>query len=103
MHLCWRVFGSVPQARRSGGRNSADQVVRVARLVQDAPAGRPSMSRRPYLRQMPRGWWLRQPRYTAYMVRELTSLFIALYSVFLVLGLVRLAQGSAAWDDFLAA
>ena len=61
------------------------------------------MSRRPYLRQMPRGWWLRQPRYTAYMVRELTSLFIALYSVFLVLGLVRLAQGSAAFDHFLAA
>lgn len=61
------------------------------------------MSRRPHVRGIRRSWWLRQPRYLAYMVRELTSLFVALYSIFLVVALARLAQGPAAWDGFLAA
>jgi len=37
------------------------------------------------------------------MIRELTSLFIGLYSAWLVIGLVRLAQGRTAWEAFLAA
>ena len=59
------------------------------------------MSRRPYSRKVRRSWWLRHRRYVAYMVRELTSLFIGIYSAVLVMGLVRLAQGQAAWDSFL--
>ena len=50
-----------------------------------------------------RSWWLGQPRYVAYMAREITSLFIGLYCALLVVGLVRLAQGPAAWEGFLAA
>ena len=61
------------------------------------------MSRRPYVRAVRRTWWLRQPRYVVYMIRELTSLFIGLYSAWLVIGLVRLAQGRTAWEAFLAA
>ncbi|HXZ01285.1 MAG TPA: hypothetical protein VEI03_14905 [Stellaceae bacterium] len=61
------------------------------------------MSRRPYLREVKRSWWLGQRRYLFYMIRELTSLFVALYCVLLVVGLVRLAQGPAAWDGFVAA
>jgi len=61
------------------------------------------MSRRPYIRKLERNWWLGQRRYVVYMVRELTSLFIGLYCVLLVVGLFRLAQGRAAWDGFLAA
>jgi len=61
------------------------------------------MSRRPYVRAVRRTWWLRQPRYVVYMIRELTSLFIGLYSAWLVIGLVRLAQGRTAWEGFLAA
>lgn len=61
------------------------------------------MSRRPYLRKVERTWWLGHRRYVVYMMRELTSLFVALYSVLLAVGLVRLAQGKAAWDGFLAA
>ena len=59
------------------------------------------MSRRPYSRKMRRTWWLRHRRYVAYMVRELTSLFIGIYSGVLVMGLVSLAQGQSAWDSFL--
>jgi fumarate reductase subunit C len=61
------------------------------------------MSRRPYVRKVERSWWLQQPRYVRYMVRELTSLFVGLYCALLVVGLVRLAQGRAAWDGFVAA
>lgn len=61
------------------------------------------MSRRPYLRPIERSWWLRRPRYLVYMIRELTSLFVILYCALLVAGLIRLAQGQAAWDGFVAA
>jgi fumarate reductase subunit C len=61
------------------------------------------MSRRPYVRQVERSWWLHHPRYIAYMIRELTSLFVGLYCALLVVGIVRLSQGHAAWDGFVAA
>ncbi len=38
----------------------------------------------PYVRPMPWSWWLKRPAYTKFMVRELTSAFIAAYAVFLV-------------------
>ena len=59
------------------------------------------MSRRPYSRKVRRTWWLRHRRYVAYMVRELTSLFIGMYCAVLVMGLVRLAQGQSAWESYL--
>ena len=61
------------------------------------------MSRRPYMRKVERSWWLRQPRYVLYMIRELTSLFVGLYCALLAVGLVRLSQGQAAWEGFVAA
>jgi fumarate reductase subunit C len=61
------------------------------------------MSRRPYVRKVERSWWLQHPRYIVYMIRELTSLFVGLYCALLVVGLVRLSQGHAAWDGFVAA
>jgi fumarate reductase subunit C len=51
---------------------------------------------------MKRGWWLGQRRYFLYMIRELTSLFLALYCALIVVGLLRLSQGRAAWEAFLA-
>jgi fumarate reductase subunit C len=61
------------------------------------------MSRRPYIREIKRSWWLQQPRYFRYMIRELTSLFIGLYCALLVVGLHRLVQGQSAWDGFVSA
>jgi fumarate reductase subunit C len=37
------------------------------------------------------------------MAREVTCIFIAIYTTILVVGVVRLAQGRAAYDAFLAA
>lgn len=61
------------------------------------------MNRKPYIREMPKFWWLAERRYTIYMVRELTCLFIGAYVLVLVVGLLRLSQGPAAYAAFLDA
>ena len=45
------------------------------------------------------GWWTRSRHYTQYMVREWTSLFVALYSLLIIYGLSLWWTGSSA--DFL--
>src|SRR5205807_260776 len=101
MHLCGRLLGGLPQACGPCRRDPADQDLGFARLVQGPPsAWRQHMSRRPYVRKMQRGWWLGHRRYVIYMIRELTSLFVALYAALLVVGLVRLAQGRVAWEGY---
>jgi fumarate reductase subunit C len=58
--------------------------------------------RRPYVRPM-HGWWRRDPFFMAYMLREATAFAVAIYSVVLAVGVMRLAQGEAAWNGWLAA
>ena len=61
------------------------------------------MSRRPYVRDVPpTSWFFRMPRYMRYMTREVTSIFIGIYTVLMVFGLARLSEGPAQWDAFLA-
>jgi len=61
------------------------------------------MSRRPFVREVPKySWFFRQPRYLRYMAREVTCIFIGGYTIMLLVGLMRLAEGRAAWDAFLA-
>jgi len=55
-----------------------------------------------YVRPM-RGWWRRNPYYVRYMIREASSVFLAIYTVILLVGLFRLTQGEAAWDAWRAA
>jgi len=61
-----------------------------------------SVARRPYRRPM-QGWWKRDPFFVRYMVRELTAIGVLVYAIVLALGLLRLAQGEAAWNGWLAA
>ena len=56
--------------------------------------------RRPYKRSMD-GWWRRDPWFGRYMIRELTALIVAFYAVVLLVGVVRLAQGEAAFSLWL--
>jgi fumarate reductase subunit C len=55
-----------------------------------------------YVRPMT-GWWRRDPFFVRYMARELTAFAVLGYSIVLAVGLVRLAQGEAAWNAWLAA
>lgn len=58
--------------------------------------------RRPYVRPMS-GWWRRDPYYVRYMVMEATSILIALYAVILLVGVLRLSQGEAAYEGWVEA
>ncbi|WP_301100702.1 fumarate reductase subunit C [Propionivibrio sp.] len=58
--------------------------------------------RRPYVRSMD-GWWRKNPFYVEYMIHECTALFVAAYAFVLLVGLVRLGQGEAAWNGWLDA
>jgi len=61
------------------------------------------MSRRPYIRELSRtGWWLKSPRYIRYMLREMSAAFIGAYVLVLIVGLLRLSQGEAAYQAYLA-
>ncbi|HZZ93750.1 MAG TPA: hypothetical protein VFE23_14410 [Usitatibacter sp.] len=55
--------------------------------------------RRPYVRTMD-GWWRRDPFFVRYMAREMTAPFVALYALVLLAGLVCLALGPAAYEDY---
>ena len=58
--------------------------------------------RKPYVRSM-NGWWKKNPWYVEYMIHECTALFVAAYAITLLVGLVRLGQGEAAWNGWLEA
>jgi fumarate reductase subunit C len=51
------------------------------------------------------GWWRRNPYYRWYMLREASCVFIALYALVVLTGLLRLYQGKSqfdAWRESLA-
>ena len=57
--------------------------------------------RRTYLRPMG-GWWRRAPFFIHYMAREATAIFVVIYAMILLAGVLRLAQGEASFDDWVA-
>ena len=61
---------------------------------------RKAVGRKAYVRPM-QGWWRRDPFFVRYMVREATALAVAAYAIVLTVGVVRLAQGEAAWNGWL--
>ena len=61
------------------------------------------MTRKPYRRDVPPfRWFLHQPRYIRYMLREFSCLFIGGWTLLLVCGLKSLSEGREAYDALLA-
>jgi fumarate reductase subunit C len=58
--------------------------------------------RKPYVRSMD-GWWKKNPFFVEYVMHESTALFVLAYAFILLVGLVRLGQGEAAWTAWLEA
>jgi fumarate reductase subunit C len=50
-----------------------------------------------------RHWWRRDPYFVRYMAREATALLVAAYALVLLIGLLRLGQGEAAYAGWLQA
>lgn len=59
-------------------------------------------TRKPYIRPMT-GWWLKNPVYVRYILRESTAVFVGIYAVILLIGLIRLSSGEAAWNGWIEA
>jgi len=59
--------------------------------------------RKPYVRPISKtSWFMTHSRYKHYMLHEISSLFVAIYTIILIVGLFRLSQGEAAWNGWLA-
>jgi fumarate reductase subunit C len=54
-----------------------------------------------YHRRMSTWWWLKKRSYFVFVMRELSSLFIAWFVVYLTLFVRAVGHGAAAYDDFL--
>ena len=58
--------------------------------------------RKPYVRPISKtSWFMTHSRYKHYMLHEISSLFVALYLVVIIIGLFRLSEGEAAWNGWL--
>src|SRR5262245_65870703 len=55
-----------------------------------------------YRRRVSVWWWLQNRSYTAFVLRELTSVFVAFFAVLLLWQLRALARGPEAYGQFLA-
>ncbi|HEX9596271.1 MAG TPA: hypothetical protein VF982_05275 [Anaerolineales bacterium] len=56
---------------------------------------------KPYIRPMPVTWWLKRKPYLVFMLRELSSVFVAIYVVWFLLLLRKLSEGPEAYAAFL--
>lgn len=54
-----------------------------------------------YRRPVPVWWWVRKRSYFVFVMRELSSIFVAWFVVFLLLTIRAVGDGEAAYDDFL--
>jgi fumarate reductase subunit C len=55
-----------------------------------------------YRRHVSVWWWLQNPSYTAFVLREITSVFVAFFAVVCLWQLRALAHGPEAYAQFLA-
>jgi len=61
------------------------------------------MSRQPYVRPISTTtWYMRNGRYKVYVLRELTSFLVAVYSVLTILALAALADSPEHWNAWIA-
>jgi fumarate reductase subunit C len=56
---------------------------------------------KPYVRPEPVWWWLQSKAYVLFVLRELTSVFIAAYVVLVLRLLQQVAAGPAAYERYL--
>ena len=66
-----------------------------------SPSGGTPTDLRPYRPRISTWWWTRKRSYTVFVLRELSSVFIAWFVVFLVLLVYAIGQSEAAYRNFL--
>lgn len=63
--------------------------------------GAASSEQRLYRAPVSLTWWLRKPSYLVFVLRELSSVFIAWFVVYLLMLVYAVSSGSAAYQEFL--
>ena len=53
-----------------------------------------------YYPKLPTTWWLKNPRYFRFMIREVSSVFIAIFLVVLLAEIYQLSRGPEAYAAF---
>lgn len=61
----------------------------------------PSSKRKPYTPEHSNTWWLKNPAYRFYMMREGSSVLVVYFSLLLLKGLFAVSQGEAAYNAWL--
>ena len=56
---------------------------------------------KPYVRPMPATWWLQRRPYLIFMLREISSVFVAAYLILLLVMIHRVSGGAAGYESFL--
>ena len=56
---------------------------------------------RVYRRPVPTWWWVRKRSYFVFVMRELSSIFVAWLVVYLLMFLYAVGRGASAYEDFL--
>ena len=70
--------------------------------MRDLPLDHTAYHPRWYRRRMSVWWWLKNPAYAKFVLRELTSVFVAFFALLYLWQLRALAQGPDAYAQFLA-
>ncbi|WP_428240125.1 fumarate reductase subunit C [Gynuella sp.] len=61
------------------------------------------MNRKPYIQKQPSNWWVKNPFYRFYMLREATAIPLFLYSILLMAGVFALTKGEEAFISWVMA
>ena len=77
----------------------ANQLAQSERVA-ERRADTASAPARPYRRPMPIFWWVRRRSYLLFVAREVSSVFVAWFVVFLLLMVRALGQGESAYQRF---
>ena len=56
----------------------------------------------PYHRPKTNMWWIKRKPYILFMIREITSIFVAGYCIFLLILIFKLGQGPSVYGNFIA-
>lgn len=60
-----------------------------------------STTPRRYKRPMSRTWWLRNPRYTLFILREFSAVFMVVFVLIYLVQFVKLGSGEASYNAYL--
>src|SRR5262245_37645073 len=108
------MHAGLPQERRSGGGHSALQAKQRAGVLEVlllAVGGTMSSTEKPiytefhprwYRPRMSTYWWMKRGSYLAFIGREVSSVFVAWFVIYLLLLIEAVSSGKSDYEAFLA-